>query len=325
MEIAVTNNENTATSLVISNQRELAKKIDNVISEVMQLPEQTNGFEKAFVHSSAISKISELLTPEYFKPILELQNKKLGFLTDSKEGYKPETVKDCVIEAVLTGVQVVGNQFNILVGKCYITKEGFTYLLRKIEDLTYDIVQHPPKATEGGSIVTTTLKYKYKGKDFSRDISFPIKVNSGMGSDGILGKAERKVKKWLYNEITGKEVGDGDTIDIDHEDLSKKNTNKTQAQTQQGKSEEKQKPQAQNQPQEKESNKPEFVEETNSGIDEAIIMVDEKKQGKFDNHIKKSKSKDELGKKSGEVIRSYGLKLENFDLTVYNELLATLQ
>ena len=36
-----------------------------------------------------------------------------------------------------------------------------------------------------------------------------------MGADAIVGKATRKAYAWLYEEVTGNQVSDGDVMDAD--------------------------------------------------------------------------------------------------------------
>lgn len=105
------------------------------------------GFEKAYTMATAAGELKKLLNAEYMKPIMELQGNRIGFKTDKDNngGYPVETVKNCIIEAVLMGVQPVGNQFNIIAGNCYLTKEGIGYLLKNINGLSYDIVFTLPR------------------------------------------------------------------------------------------------------------------------------------------------------------------------------------
>ena len=120
------------------------------LNENIQLGLSANklkGFEKAYVLADATNKLQTLLTPDFMKPIMALQGNKLGFKTDkdAEKGYSESIVKNCIIEAVLTGVQPVGNQFNIISGNCYITKEGFKYLLDNYEGLSYEIIPKLPR------------------------------------------------------------------------------------------------------------------------------------------------------------------------------------
>ncbi len=178
------------------------------------------GFQKAFIVAEATEKLKTLLTTEYMKPIVSLQGNKIGFKTDKddKGGYGVEVVRNCLIEAVLTGVQPVGNQFNIIAGNCYITKEGFGYLLKNTTGLTYEIIPMLPRinADKTSAAIVMKIVWTYKGQQETREIEFPIKMNAYMGTDAVIGKANRKARAWLFNTINDCEIADGDISDIEH-------------------------------------------------------------------------------------------------------------
>ena len=188
--------------------QQLNEKVVAVLgSDTMQ------GFQKAYVVADAIAALKELLKkPEYMKPIMALQGSRLGFKTDKDKtgGYSEEVVKECLIDAVLSGVQPTGNQFNIIAGNMYITKEGFGYLLGKMQGFEYTITFELPRIKDGSAAIVAVIEWQGK----SKKMDIPIRVNSGMGTDAVIGKATRKARAWLYNSIAGTEFGDGDVTDI---------------------------------------------------------------------------------------------------------------
>lgn len=204
----------------------ISQEIDNQISTV--LASHANGFQKAFVVSSAIQVLKEKLTIEYMQPIMALQGSNLGFRTDkdidnvSKQkgtGYPIEVVKDCVIDAVFLGLEVTGNQFNIIGGNMYPTREGFGALLDKMTNLkknfTYTKIVQP--AGEKVANVTVQIDWQLGTETVRKQvIDFPIKSNAYTSYDALIGKAERKAKRWLYNTIKGTDISDGDVSDIPH-------------------------------------------------------------------------------------------------------------
>ncbi|MFK5282891.1 hypothetical protein ACI3PL_25325, partial [Lacticaseibacillus paracasei] len=78
---------------------------------------------------------------------MALQGNRLGFKTDKDKsgGYPESVVKNCLIEAVLLGIQPTGNQFNIIAGNMYPTKEGCGYLLNNFKGLSYNLVCSLPR------------------------------------------------------------------------------------------------------------------------------------------------------------------------------------
>jgi len=214
----------------------IVKKLD----ESIQLGRDANtlqGFDRAYKLAEASENLTEALTSTYMKPIMHLQGNKLGFLTDRdrQSGYDEKTVKKCLIEAVLTGVQVVGNHFNIISSNCYITKEGFGYILKNTPGLAYEIIPQLPRIPSDRKSAAIKMDITWTiqgGKRHKREIDFPIKMNEYMGTDAVIGKATRKARAWLYNTISGLEVADGDAYDVTTEiveskkELSKEITSK---------------------------------------------------------------------------------------------------
>jgi hypothetical protein len=97
-----------------------------------------------------------------------------------------------------------------------LTKEGFGYLLSKLQGLTYEIVPFIPKVEGNQAVIVMKITWSMNGgKTEVREIEFAIKVNNFMGADAIIGKATRKARAWLYNTITGVEIAEGDITDAD--------------------------------------------------------------------------------------------------------------
>jgi hypothetical protein len=176
------------------------------------------GFEKAFAISTAIQDLSSSLTPEYMKPIMGMQGNRLGFLTDKDKtgGYPEAVVKKCLIEAVLLGVQPYGNQFNIIAGNMYLTKEGCGHLLANYPGLKQTIVCGLPKINEAktSAAIDVTINWSINnGSTNEKVIPIPLKVDSYTSVDSLVGKATRKARAWLISNLTGVEVSDGEITD----------------------------------------------------------------------------------------------------------------
>ena len=190
----------------------VARKLDQVVqwaNENIQLA----GFERTYSLAYTIGELASILTPEYMKPIMKLQNTKLGFKTDAKEGYSEAIVKSCLIEATLNGVQVVGNQFNIIKGNMYITKEGYAYLLNNFNGLAYQIIPSLPRMNAGNTSAAVDMRIIWsvnESKQKEVTLPVPIKMDAYATTDQVLGKAMRKARAWLYATITGRELPDAD-------------------------------------------------------------------------------------------------------------------
>ena len=203
---------------LISPKDERVASLDNLAKSCQLANLQDNPFENAIIVANAMVEIKQSLSPELMAPIMALQNTKIGFKCDKI--YDAETVKNALIEATLRGVRPVGNEFNIIAGQCYITKEGFGRLLREITGLKFSITPDVPKMkSEREAESTVTIEWRYNGESEKRQMTFAIRVNSGMGADAIIGKATRKARAWLYNYLTDMELGDGDADDAERKPI----------------------------------------------------------------------------------------------------------
>jgi hypothetical protein len=175
------------------------------------------GLEAACVIGAAMAQLKDELTDETVsKLFIPLQNSQLGFRTDNPAGYPVATVKECVIEAALRGIRPVGNQFNIIQSRCYITKEGYEYKLKNLDGLTglkVDLGVPKIHASGEGAIVECKATWNYKGTADAKTSEIPVRMNKGMGADAVLGKAQRKFLKRIFEQITGCAEPDGDVDD----------------------------------------------------------------------------------------------------------------
>lgn len=201
----------------MSNEQQLTvgQKLNSVVSSVLSQKE-IDGFQKAFVVSKGINELRAMLTPEYMKPIMEMQGTKLGFKSDKI--YDEKVVKECLIEAVFLGLQPYGNEFNIIGGNCYATKEGLGSLLKKMTGLSYEIIPQLPRINADKTSAAIVMKIVWTingGQQNVREIEIPVKMNQYMGTDAVIGKATRKARAWLYGKLNDCEVPEGDVTDAD--------------------------------------------------------------------------------------------------------------
>lgn len=199
------------TGLVVS-----AKALDASIGKLIGA-KGVEGMEMLYLRASVVDELRKALTKEIMEPIMGLQGLRIGFKTDKL--YDITVVRECLIEAVSFGVQPTGNQFNIIAGNAYITKEGYGYLLGKITGLDYDIIPELPRISQDKNSAAVKVKIAWNignGAKHEKEMEFPIKTNQYMGADGVIGKATRKARKWLYEKITGIETSDGDIEDVSY-------------------------------------------------------------------------------------------------------------
>jgi hypothetical protein len=197
---------------------EKVEEIERIIAEHgLSSISQLGQISMMLAMAQGLQKLDAALTPEIMQPIMALQGSRLGFLTDKDKegGYGQAVVKRCVIEAFLRGVRPLQNEMNIIAGQFYGTREAFVRLLKELDGLTeLRLNLGVPKGSNGGAVVTCSATWKFKGKADAMDAEIPVKVNSGMGADAILGKAERKFRCRIYNRLTGSEFPEGDAVEI---------------------------------------------------------------------------------------------------------------
>lgn len=207
---------------ITQSQSLVSQELNNQILAV--LSNKVEGFEKAFIMASALQTLDKLLTPDFMEPIMALQGSNLGFKTDKI--YSMQEVKACLMDAVLLGLQPTNNEFNIIAKNMYPTRQGFGSLLKKINGLKYSISYSNPTFTPDKSSAncTATIKWELNGESHVQEQEFAIKSNSYATADAILGKAERKARRWLFNTVEGTDIPDGDVTDIGHIDITPKQT-----------------------------------------------------------------------------------------------------
>lgn len=206
---------------------EIVQKLDKSVLAVIGNSAMM-GFEKAHVVSNAIVELKALLTDEYMKPIMALQGNKLGFRTDKDKngGYGIEVVRNCLIEAVLMGLQPTGNQFNIIAGNTYPTKEGCGALLNRKDffpGLEKTIIVGLPRINgeKTSAAFDVLIQWEYNGVKKEKTVPIPIKIDQYASVDSMVGKATRKARAWLLSELTGMEITDGDaTENATYKDVS---------------------------------------------------------------------------------------------------------
>lgn len=155
--------------------------------------------------------------------ITALQDTAIGFRTDRdpkqrnrktnqpNEPYPYDVVKDCAIEAGLRGLQLVGNQWNIISGRTYCTKEGFEFLIKGLKHVTdFKVNLGVPANKPGGVIIECEGSWNNDGKPQSLKSSIPVKSDDYSSADQLLGKATRKFLKRCYEMMTGNTMPEGE-------------------------------------------------------------------------------------------------------------------
>lgn len=189
-----------------------------------------NNFGAAFTAVGVVKLLREAMSDQIMDEVfMPLMNTKVGFLTDrtgkpdrkgnTKPLYSRDVVRDCIIDAVSIGLLPTGNQMNILAERMYPTKEGYTYLLKKL-GCKYFISIGAPKIQGEFADVVCKITYEYQNEKKSFELTANVKKDDYSSIDQIKGKAERRAKKVLYEFLTGVDFGDGDETSTTVEDVT---------------------------------------------------------------------------------------------------------
>lgn len=216
------NNSNARAEIMPALPADIIASLSEAAAYGLAQTSIADNFLRAYGVAAAVDRMTKLLTPQAMEPIMALQNSPLGFLTDKQAGgYPVDTVRSALIQAAIEGLGVYGNQWNIIAGRMYVTKNGMREKLRRIQGLRYSIVVDVPHTSgDRGAVVTAHVIWSLNGGETrTQDLPLAVRINSGMGADAIMGKATRKARAWLYEELTGNavdegEVGDSAPIDI---------------------------------------------------------------------------------------------------------------
>jgi len=172
---------------------------------------------RALAIADAMQELRQLVTQQMLERVKFLQGTDLGFRTDrddkgDKGGYPFETLRDVLIEAAVRGYSPAGNEFNIIAGRFYATKNGLERKVREFPGLRdLRLVEGVPQKMSDGALVEYYAEWSLNGRqdeikccqNGASDTRIACRVNAGMGIDAILGKAKRKMLTRIYSRLTG--------------------------------------------------------------------------------------------------------------------------
>ena len=208
-------------SLVISNKNiEIAQVVDNKIKSLLK--SGYTGLALTIAKGEVCKAIEQFLDDEKMEIVLSMKGKQYGFKTDeaTSGAYSKPIVKDCVVMALLSGVEITNNEFNILSGNCYITKNGVIGILKKMgvwHEVSFGTYQTKETATGAKfGYMPVTIKWMENGKLQSKDLDMPVNKFDKTKEEALRGQAGRDARQWLIEKITGTALPTGDTVsDVD--------------------------------------------------------------------------------------------------------------
>ena len=191
--------------VVLSVEADLVTEIETTSKkyELMSLGVY-DGLKRTMFIAQGIRELKKIINEPAMELIMELKNSNLGFKTDEASRKKPYTIgeiRNCVIEALMRGLSIDNNEFNIISGNQYTTKNGFTSLLNKLkgfEDFQFDT--GIPKMNHEVKQWTTHIKASWTmhGKAQHLETEIALQCHSSTSIDALVGKAECKLKYRVY-------------------------------------------------------------------------------------------------------------------------------
>ena len=217
--------------------KELSSNIavmNQLITDCKMLTSNVSEYEKSLMYGHLLVEIKEQISGKAFDIIKKLMNTGLGFKTDHnpnaedaryrKPVYDDEIVKNCITQAIMHGLRIHGDEFNILGGNFYATKAGLERIVNRnpnLERRIRDKVKGFKKSQETEIwAVNYEYDFKLKNQDEVKDeITVYVKGKQGnfeIPLDAVLGKARRKLLKTIYNQMTFGFFSLEDADDIDY-------------------------------------------------------------------------------------------------------------
>jgi hypothetical protein len=221
----------TTATTALTTTRERFAIVSQVVQETASERQHAisigDKFTEALVVADGLRRLREGFSDEVIASISALSGTSLGFRHDMEGrgsgNYPPTVIRDCAIEALVRGLSLTGNQFNIIAARCYVTREGYSALLAGYPGLTNLEVEiglpedGKPFGKQELVYVTAAAKCKLNGNPVSvecrktDDFDGRLAVKTFAGEiDNAKGKATRRVLKLLYERITGSVIDEPD-------------------------------------------------------------------------------------------------------------------
>lgn len=182
--------------------RSLFAQSDNIAKATALALAQVPAVQAAARRAETIRRLWTAITDDVLRYLEPLINTPLGFKCDKQ--YDDNTLRSCIVQALLLGARLTDNEFNIIQGRAYLTREFFVRVLSENEDLTNLRVSYGvPKITADGALVSVSATWVLNKVADSLDADIPIGTRGKETVDNILGKAARKFLSRVYARVTG--------------------------------------------------------------------------------------------------------------------------
>lgn len=217
-------------SMALERLNNAGMEVDRVIERCLPIScGKTKNFCQSMMIAKGVHDLKQIMlsTPEIKQVVMSMINNRLGFLTDRTPAvlwrnqqngkgptkpYSYEELVDPLAEGLLKGYRITSNEINIISGQFYAAKSGNYRLVVEQPGLSNFIYNNEPVQLSGNgqmARVKCWASWLLNGKRMSIGVEdgdalvLQIRVNAGMGEDGVIGKAHSKLFKRVLERITG--------------------------------------------------------------------------------------------------------------------------
>jgi hypothetical protein len=223
---------NEANFIVPAAKKEDLIKFDALIrqarSELQQALFDGNDTLAAMIQVQAYKALEQAITPEILRDFRMLENNEGGFKTDrdpnrptKRDGkweqvqpYNDQVIKRVLISALSKGAKVVGNEFNVIAGNLYLTKQYYMPRVKQFPGLTQlKIVWGVPaqSPSQRGWLYPVKASWVLNGIPDSLDCTqqpgfdarIVVRAYETSSIDEVRGKAESKLYRLIFERVSG--------------------------------------------------------------------------------------------------------------------------
>lgn len=210
METTIAKVDNTGLTFLSADQLKKYEEADKAVYELLdaQVHGRLKGIQLTFAKMTVVGMIEKVLDKPFMDEVMKLQNKPYGFKTDCDlkktppEKYPEDVVKNCVIQAILHGAEITGNEFNILGGNAYFTKEYCeNYLIKN--KIKFKTTIGFSKRIDQMWVVPVKLDWTdpRDNKAYSENLDIPVNKFEKTKEDTLRGQARRDALAWLISTL----------------------------------------------------------------------------------------------------------------------------
>lgn len=239
----------------LQKMEDVSNEIDKIVKDCVPITSSlVPEFSKTLTLAQGVNTLREIFrtNKEIKETVQAMQNTPLGFMTDRtpaalrkaeengkpKKPYSYDQISEACVEAMLNGYRITGNEFNVIAGRFYAAKAGkYRKIVEDPRVTDFKFAVAPPEIAGTTAKVRCFASWKIDGQPFSIGhntggngvedrVTFNVKVNSFMGDDAVIGKAQSKLFSRVLQYLTRRiqpeatDVTEADVIDVKPETKS---------------------------------------------------------------------------------------------------------